>query len=114
MSNAIVEAYIMEGSLLYATTYTNAGMQNSSIPTYVPNAHVMSLMDADQKIVALATSALRDRYTDRARNQRNDVINPAINSFTENALQNVETNVAEEIEKQKAARMQYVDGLSAY
>lgn len=113
MSNAIVEAYIMEGSLLYATTYVDAGMQNASTPTYIVSQNVISLMNTDPNITVTAMNALSQRYTEQARNQRG-VINAAINGYSEDALSNVETKLAEEIEKQKAARQQYVEGLSGY
>lgn len=111
MSNAIVEAYIMEGSLLYATTYADAGMQNSSTPTYVVKSSVMNLMDADPNIVAAARSALASRYTEGARAQRNNIINSAVNSFAEDALPNVQDNVEQEIQRQQSARQEYVDSL---
>ncbi len=110
MSNAIVEAYIMEGSLLYATTYVDAGMQNSSTPTYIASQSVISLMNTDPNITTTAMNALSQRYTESARNQRN-TINNAVNGYGENAMSNIETNTAEEIEKMQSARMQYVDGL---
>ena len=113
MSNAIVEAYIMEGSLLYATTYTDAGMQDSSTPTYIVSQSVLNLMYADPNIAREAWDGLRARYTEDARNQRG-TINNALGGYNDRALQNVETNLAEEIEKMQAARQQYVDGLSAY
>lgn len=112
MSNAIVEAYIMEGSLLYATTYVDAGMQNASTPTYIASQGVIDLMNVDPNITVTAMNALSQRYTEGARGQRG-VINSAINRYSEDALTNIETNLAEEIEKQKAARQQYVDSLSA-
>ena len=111
MSNAIVEAYIMPGSLLYATTYVDAGMQNSSIPTYIAKQSVIELMNANPNITATAMNALSQRYTEAARNQRG-TINAAVNGYAEDALSNVETKIAEEIEKQKVARQAYVDGLS--
>lgn len=110
MSNAIVEAYIMEGSLLYATTYVDAGMQNSSTPTYIVSQSVINLMNVDPNITVTAMNALSQRYTEKAREQRN-VINSAKNGYTEDAITNIETNLAEEVEKMKAARQQYVDGL---
>ncbi len=113
MSNAIVEAYIMEGSLLYATTYTDAGMQNASSPTYIVSQEVINLMNVDPNITATAMSALVQRYTDDARRQR-DTINSALNGYSENALPNIEANLAESVEKQQTARQQYVDGLAGY
>lgn len=113
MSNAIVEAYIMEGSLLYATTYIDAGMQNASTPTYIAKQSVIDLMNADPNITVTAMNALSQRYTEAARNQRG-TINSAVNGYNDDALSNIETKLAEELEKQKTARQMYVDGLSGY
>lgn len=113
MSEAIVDAYIMEGSLLYATTYVDAGMQNAAIPTFVASQSVISLMNSDPNITTTAMNALSQRYTEAARSQRGS-INAALNGYGEDALTNVETNLEESIEKQKAARQAYVDGLSTY
>ncbi len=114
MSNAIVEAYIMEGSLLYATTYTDAGIQDSTTPTYVVSSSIMNLMDADPNIAGTARNALATRYTELARAQRNNTINSAVNSFAGDAISNVQDKVAEEIQKQQSARQQYVDSLTSY
>ena len=111
MSNAVVEAYRMEGSLLYATTYLDAGMQNASTPTYIASQDVISLMNSNPNITVTAMNALSQRYTEAARNQRN-VINAALAGYSDEALSNVETKIEEEIEKQKTARQQYVEGLA--
>lgn len=113
MSNAIVEAYIMNGSLLYANIYSDAGIQGASTPTYIASQNVINLMNADPNITSTAMNALSQRYTDAARNQRT-TINSALAGYGEDSLSNVETDLAEEIEKQKTARQQYVDGLAEY
>lgn len=113
MSNAIVEAYIMEGSLLYATIYADAGMQETSIPTYIPSQNVISLINANPNIKATAMDTLRNRYTDSARGQRG-TINNELNRYGEEGLTNIESGISQEVEKMKAARQQYVDGLSTY
>ena len=41
MSSAIIEAYIAEGSYLYATRYVDAGMQEAATPTYLPSDSVI-------------------------------------------------------------------------
>lgn len=110
MSNAVVEAYIMQGSLLYATTYSDAGMQNQATPTYIAKQEVISLMNSNPNITLAAMNALSQRYTETARAQRGS-INSALNGYNDNALPNVESNTAEEVEKMQAARQQYVDGL---
>lgn len=112
MSNAIVEAYIMEGSLLYATTYSDAGMQDSATPTFVAKNSVINLMNADPNITATAKAALVARYSEDARRQR-DVINQAVNNYQDDALTNVEQHIEEEVQKQQAARQEYIDALGA-
>lgn len=112
MSNAIVEAYIMEGSLLYATTYIDAGMQNAATPTYVATQEVINLMSADPNITTTAYNALAQRYnTESVRSQR-AVINSAKNGYANDAITNIEKNIADEIERKKAARQEFVDSLS--
>lgn len=111
MSNAIVEAYIMEGSLLYATPYVDAGMQGASTPTYIAKQEVINLMNANPNITHIAMNELSQRYSEKAREQRAN-INKAIDGYSENALTNIETKQGEEIEKRQAARKQYVEGLA--
>ena len=111
MSNAIVEAYIMEGSLLYATTYVDAGMQDSSTPTYIAKNSIIQLMNADPNITATAKNALVARYTEDARAQR-DLINQAVNGFNETALQSVQQKLQEEVQKQQTARQDYITTLN--
>lgn len=113
MSNAIVEAYIMEGSLLYATTYSDAGIQEKSTPTYVAKNSVINLMNADPNITAVAKTELAARYTESTRAQR-DVINSAINNYSDDAISNVEDNLEQEIQKQQTSRQEYIDSLLTY
>ena len=111
MSSAIVEAYIMNGSLLYANTYTDAGIQSAATPTYVVKNSVINLMNSDPGITAAAKTALVARYSDSARAQR-DVINKAVDSFSETALDSIQQKLQEEIQKQQAARQEYISSLS--
>lgn len=111
MSNAIVEAYIMEGSLLYATTYVDAGMQESLIPTYVASQSVIELMNANSNnITTEAMNALKDRYAGKIGEQRGK-INRELERQSETALESIQTKTGEEAEKMKSVRQQYVDGI---
>lgn len=110
MSNAIVEAYVMKGALLYATTYTDAGMQGATTPTYVVSNSVINLMNSDPNITAKAKAALASRYTDAARAQR-DVVNQAKNNYADEAQSNVEDKLQEEIQKRKTERQTYIESL---
>lgn len=119
MSNAIVEAYIMEGSLLYATTYVDAGMQEASTPTYIVSSAVLQLMDVDPNIKTAAWNALTERYqkvgtsSGKKASEQRGVINNALSGYNNDAIPNIEKNLADEIERKKAARQEYIDGLGA-
>lgn len=113
MTNAIVEAYVMKGSKLYATTYVDAGMQENAIPTYVPNSYVINLINADKNITEEARRGLVERYTQELRARRENDITSQVNSYGEDAKENVEAGIEEEITKSKEARKQYIDSLGA-
>lgn len=110
MSNAIVEAYRMNGSLLYATTYSDAGIQNAASPTYVASSEVVQLMNSDPNITNVAKTALAERYAS-LQAQRQTIVN-ALNGFNEDGLTNVQQKVEVEIEEQQSARQQYIDGMA--
>jgi len=118
MSNAIVEAYIMEGSLLYATTYADAGMQAASTPTYIVSSNVLRIMDVNPNITKEAWDNLATRYNKQGgsfqekASQQREVINNEKGKYSQDEKQNIEQNVVDEIERKKAARQQFVDGLA--
>ena len=62
LNNAIVESYQAAGSKLYATTYVQAGLQESAVPTYPVNTSVMALIERDPNVVLEARNALVSRY----------------------------------------------------
>lgn len=112
MSNAIIEYYIMAGSKLYATTYIEPGLQTAAVGTYVPNETVSSLISANPNIKNYINS---ERYADSLKNIRNNNITSAVNQYSENALENIEKNMQDEIEALKQSREAYFGALnSAY
>ena len=110
LNNAIVEAYGINGAKLYANTYTDPGMQTAAITTYTPSLEVAQLIEADPNIVQRAKEELSGRYN---ANQRNNVINQAIQNNAETGDQSVTTKVQEEITTTKENRKEYLDGLAA-
>lgn len=110
MSNAIIEYYIMAGSKLYATTYTDPGLQTAAVGTYVPNATVSSLISANPNIKSYINET---RYADNLKAIRNTHINSAVNQYSENAITNIEENMKEEIETLKESREAYFGALNA-
>ncbi len=112
MSNAIVEAYMMPGSKLYATTYVEPGIQANATPTFVPRAEVINLMNSDPNIVAEARQELAARYSSLMVRREQD-INSQLNAVGEDARSNLETNMEQEITRSKEARKEYMDSLNA-
>lgn len=114
MSNAIVENYIIEGSLLYTTKYVEPGMQEGAVPTYVPSAEVQSLMrDNNPNIVEYAKRELLNRYV--ANNPVRDNVNNEKNKVdSDDAQTNVSTGVKKEVTTTQEQRQSYLDALAGY
>lgn len=111
MSSAIVEAYIMTGSKLYAVTYVEAGNQKEAIATYMPNSAVVELINTDSNITAEARNNLNQRYTDGVRAIRGGSYQNILNQYGDSSLENIQAGMAEQITKSKDARKQFVEGL---
>lgn len=111
MNNAIVDAYRIEGSKIYATTYTEAGIQSAAIPTYVPTGEVMQLINDNPNIIQIAKNTLISRYNSSQGTVRNNVINPSINSNGEEGKDNLKTKVEESITNTKENRKEYLESL---
>lgn len=113
MSNAIVEAYWATGSILYATTYVEPGMQDQATSTYLPSDRVVELMNTDPNIATVAKNELFTRYNSTASSVRGNIVN-SLNTYADDGQDNVETGVAEEITKAQEQRQSYLDALGGY
>ena len=113
MSNAIIEAYIDSGSLLYATTYVEPGLQQTVIPTYVPSGAVQSAINSNPNIEQEAKNALFTRYNQNAGNRTN-IIDGALAQYAQERVDNIEAGVQEEITKAKEERALYLESLGGY
>lgn len=111
MSNAIIEAYIMKGSSLYATTYTEAGMQQAATATYPVSASVIELIRANPNILTNAKNELTNRYNSLV-NERTNGINAALSQYEMQRINNIETKLKEQIQKQQEERQRYLNLLN--
>lgn len=111
MSSAIVEAYGLLGSKLYATKYVEAGMQEPSLPTYTPNASVTAQIQSDPNIVSIASEELASRYSESAKKNRNDYLQSLINN-SEDYMSNIQDKVEDDVTNQNAARQKYLESLN--
>ncbi len=113
MSCAIIDAYQVNGAKLYATKYTEAGMQIAATPTYPANASTLELLQKDPNILEKAMNNLASRYdSTNGVNLRNNYINGVIESQTDQAQSNLETNMQESITNSKNSRKEYLDSLA--
>ena len=113
MSNAIIEAYIDNGSLLYATTYVEPGLQQTVTPTYVPTGAVQSAINSNPNIEQEAKNALFARYNQNA-STRTNIIDSVLAQYAQDRVDNIEAGVQEEIAKAKEERQAYLEALGGY
>ena len=113
MSSAIVEAYIMSASKLYATKYVEPGNQTAATITYVPNEKVQRTMAANPNIETTAKNALAAKYAAVA-NVRTYISETTSQMEQEEIRQHVETKTQEEITKSTTERLKYLESLGAY
>ena len=118
MSSAIVEAYGLLGSKLYATKYVEPGLQQPSVPTYTPNAAVIAQIDPDldgkidnPNIVEEATTGMAARFSEKAKETRNKYLQSIINN-SEDYTSNIQGKVEEDAKKQSTTRQKYLESLN--
>lgn len=111
MSCAIVEAYRINGTKIYATKYTDPGMQEAATPTYPLSAETVALIKADPNVTQKAENELVERYTSEFVNIRNNNINQELQK-TENSLDNVTSKMNESIVKTQEERKKYLQSLA--
>lgn len=110
MSSAIVEAYGLLGSKLYATKYVEPGMQEPISPTYTPNSAVTAQIQSNPNIVEQAKQELATRYSEAAKRMRNDYLQSLIN-VSEDYNANIQDRVEQDITKSNATRQEYLETL---
>ena len=106
MSAAIVEAYKINGSKIYVTKYTDPGIQEKSIETFIPTQEIAELINSDPNIVTTAREALKARYTTGLKN-----VNSVKNGLEKND-ENVKTKTDESIQTTQQNRKQYLESLT--
>ena len=110
MSSAIVEAYIMDGAILYTAKYVEPGLQDVATPTYVPSANVQYLIQQNPNITTEAKNALITRYNNNVSSRNN--INGELSQYSTDSLDNVEKGVETEVQTAQEQRKTYLDALA--
>lgn len=108
MSAAIVDAYKIAGSKLYAIKYAEPGMQEKATATYIPAADTLRLISEDPNIVAEAKATLINYYNQNNDKFRAGVAN-ALSTVDETTQQSaVQSGTTTETSAQKAEREKYL------
>lgn len=113
MSSAIVEAYKMDGAVLYTTKYVEPGTQTKATPTYVPSASTVNLITQNPNVVEQAKQAIYQRYNNYT-SVRNNIDAEVSNVNADDATDNVNSGVADEITSAQEQRQSYLDALAGY
>lgn len=112
MSNAIVEAYKVEGAVLYTAKYVEPGTQEKATPTYVPSAEVVNLITQNPNVVQEAKTAMYNRYQSYTSIRNN--INAEASALSSDEIRNkINTGVQKEITTSQEQRKSYLDSLAS-
>lgn len=112
MSNAIVEAYMMEGAVLYTTKYVEPGTQEKSTPTYIPSEAVINLVQRDPNIVQEAKNAMISRYNENAGQIRGSINGELSQIEEDDRTTNLNAGVSSEVTTAQEQRQSYLDSLA--
>ena len=113
MSNAIVEAYKLDGSVLYTAKYVEPGTQEKATPTYVPSGEVVNMITQNPNVVQEAKTAMYNRYQ-QFTSTRNS-INSALGTVdADDAKSRVSSGTTSEVTNAQEQRKSYLDDLAGY
>ena len=104
MSGAIVESFKTTGSKLYATRYTEAGLQDAATMTYYPSKEVQTAIQNDPNVVIKAIQGIL-----KNREQIRKDIDAAVSKYE--AEESVQTKVESSITSTQEQRKNYLQSL---
>lgn len=108
MSSAIIDYYIMEGSMLYATIYTEPGEQEATTITYPVSEVTKETIKGNPNVAETIRETIEAQWQGMDRNGLED--ERAI--YSSDALSNIESGVSEQVSKALEERKAYLDALA--
>lgn len=111
LNNAILEAWKITGSKLYALQYTDPGLQKEATSTYPVSREVLTQIEKNPNIVNEAKQALFNRYDDSLVNQRNNVLSTALSKDANGSDGAVESGISELVSEMQELRKDYITEL---
>ena len=115
LNSAMVEAWTITGTKLYAIEYIDAGMQEAAQITYKPSAEVTDLIMSDPNITKEAYDGLTNDLTE-IRNSKSmqdfrGYIDSALQTYIDDRDDNVDDGYKSEITTMQEHRADYVEAL---
>lgn len=107
LNSAIIEAWMLKGSKLYAIEYTEPGTQKKATQTYPVNGDVLKQIELTPNMLQAAKSELYGRYIVEHRNK----LETEIQGVNEKRDELVEDGISAEIQKIQQKRDEYVEAL---
>ena len=115
LNSAMVEAWTITGTKLYAIEYVDAGMQDSAKVTYKPSAEVTDLINANPNITKDAREGLSADLNSLGRSyivdQFRDYIDSTLSEHIEDRENAVKSGFDSEITKMQEHRAEYIEEL---
>lgn len=115
LNSAMVEAWTITGTKLYAIEYIDAGSQEDAYVTYEPTAEVLDLIKADPNVVDKAYAKLSDGLNSLGKSEHADkfrnYIDSALSEHIEDRESSAEEGFTSEITTMKEHRADYVEAL---
>ena len=111
MSCAIVEAYRINGSKLYATKYKDPGYQEAAEVTYPISAEVEKLIKSDPNVTEKAEYELQQRYTKALKDIREQYIHGEMQKEG-NSESNVPDKINQSVVKTQEERKKYLQSIA--
>lgn len=115
LNGAMIDAWTITGTKLYAIEYIDAGSQESATVTYKPSAEVMDLILADPNVAKEAKDGLAKDLNSMGGSaivdEFRDYIDGALTEYIEERDKSAEEGFRNEITTMQTHRADYVDAL---
>ena len=112
LNSAIIESYVVGGSKLYASPYTDPGMQEATTTTYVPASEVVSLINNNKNITDETRNELTSVYN-QVISIRNNELADLLSLYSQSATSSIQSGVEADKSKIKDSRTKYFNSLNA-
>ena len=107
MSSAIIDAFSVKTSKLYAVQYVEPGIQTGATPTYQPSAQADALIRGDANIAQKEINNYKASY-----DVNGGAVRGYINgTYSSDSGSNLEAGVQKQVQDAAAARQQYLTGV---